>query len=182
MNRPIAMTRSAEFPIAARSDLSEAFSLIARRHTADVYRLAFRMTGSAPDADDLVQETFLRAWRGLPGFRGESAVRTWLIRILLNAAGERRRRRKLQQLSVESRDRRIPDPADDLARRDLVGRVLAAVHSLPRRQREAMLLRARGGLSYREIAEVMAIRPEVVKLHLVAARKKLGRKFGKEIS
>jgi len=182
MNWPIALvSQSAEIPLGEAVDLADAFSRVAREHAAGIYRLAFRMTGRAEDAEDLAQETFLRAWRGIRGFRGDARVRTWLIRILLNVAGERARRRRMARLTAEARDGRTGDPGEDLARRDLVRRVLAAVHSLPRRQREAMLLRARGGLSYRDIGEVMGIRPGVVKLHLVAARKRLARKFGNEI-
>jgi RNA polymerase sigma-70 factor (ECF subfamily) len=139
------------------------------------------MTGRADAADDLTQETFLRAWKGIRSFRGESTVRTWLIRILLNIAGERARRKRTVLLAIEVDDGRTADPGEDLARRDLVGRLLTAVDALPRRQREALLLRVRGGLSHREIAEVMKIKPGVVKLHLVAARKRLRKRFGTEI-
>ena len=180
MNWPIALA-SADLPFEEAADLADVFTRIARDHAAGVYRLAFRMTGREADAEDLTQETFLRAWRGLRSFRGDSRVRTWLIRILLNAATDRSRRRHPARLTTEARDVRGAEPADRLARRDLVRRVLEAVHALPRRQREAMLLRVRGELSYRDIGEVMGIRPGVVKLHLVAARKRLAAKFGAEI-
>lgn len=182
MNWPIALvSRTADIPLAESADRADAFTRIARDQAAGIFRLAFRLTGSEADAEDLTQETFLRAWRGLRSFRGDSRVRTWLIRILLNAATDRSRRRRTMRLTVEARDARGAEPADDLARRDFVRRVLAAVHGLPRRQREAMLLRVRGELSYRDIGEVMGIRPAVVKLHLAAARKRLAEKFGREI-
>ncbi len=182
MNWPIALTgQAADIPLGDAVDIADVFSRVARDHTAGIYRLAFRMTGREADADDLVQETFLRAWRGLGSFRGDSRVRTWLIRILLNAATDRSRRKRMALLTRETHDERGTEPADDLARRDLVHRVLVAVHALPKRQREAMLLRVRGELSYRDIGEVMGIRPAVVKLHLIAARKRLAAKFGAEI-
>jgi RNA polymerase sigma-70 factor (ECF subfamily) len=179
MNWPIALTSQAT---GESADLADLFGRVAREHAAGIYRLAFRLTGRTEAADDLTQETFLRAWKGIRSFRGESTVRTWLIRILLNTAGERARRKRTVLLAREVDDGRAVDPGVDLARRDLVRRLLVAVDALPRRQREALLLRVRGGLSHREISEVMKIRPGVVKLHLVAARKRLRRSFGDEIA
>jgi RNA polymerase sigma-70 factor (ECF subfamily) len=182
MNWPIALvSQSADIPLGETVELVDVFGHIAREHAAGIYRLAFRLSGSDADAQDLAQETFLRAWRGIRSFRGESRVRTWLIRILVNVAGEKARRKRMVRLTEEAGDRGRGDPGEDMARRDLVRRVLGAVHALPRRQREAMLLRVRGELSYRDIGEVMGIRPAVVKLHLVAARKRLAAKFGREI-
>lgn len=159
----------------------EAFAGIVREHAVSIFRMASRLVADPADAEDLVQETFLRAWRGIRRFRGEAKVRTWLTRILLNAARDRARRRRPASLSHET-----PAPGEDhgahgAARRDLLARVLAAIHVLPRRQRETLLLRARAGLSYAEIAELLGIRPGVVKVHLVRARRKLRKKFGHEI-
>jgi RNA polymerase sigma-70 factor (ECF subfamily) len=159
----------------------EAFAGIVREHAASISRLASRVVADPADAEDLVQETFLRAWRGIRRFRGDAKVRTWLARILLNAARDQARRRRPARLTGETPAPGRDHGAHGAARRDLLARVLAAVHALPRRQRETLLLRARAGLSYEEIAEMLAIRPGVVKLHLVRARKKLRRKFGHEI-
>jgi len=182
MNWPIALvSQSADLPFGEAVDLADVFSRIAREHASGIYRLAFRISGCDADAQDLAQETFLRAWRGIRSFRGDARVRTWLIRILLNVAGEKARRRRMVRLTTEAPDGRNGDPGEEFARRDLVRRVLGAVHALPRRQREAMLLRVRGELSYQDIGEVMGIRPGVVGLHLVAARKRLAATFGREI-
>ena len=164
---------------AHREDREE-FERLVAGHSAAIYRLALRITGSPADAEDLVQETFLRAWRGIRRFRGEARFRTWLTRILLNANANRRRS-LARPAPPEPPPGPNGDPAEATARRDLLGRVLDAVHSLPRRQRETILLRARAGLSVAEVAEVLGIGKGVVKVHLSRARRKLVRRFGSEI-
>lgn len=146
-----------------------------------VWRLARRLAATRADAEDLFQETFLRAWRGIRRFRGDAAISTWLTRILLNVAHDRRRRARPLPTAVAPPAPTGADPADGLARRELLGRVLAAIDRLPRRQRECLLLKARGGLAVREVAEVLGIGEAAVKSHLLAARKKLVRKFGREV-
>ena len=69
---------------AARAGDSAAFAELVRRHQGLVYRVALRMLGSDADAQDAAQDTFVRAWRGLHGFRGQSTVATWLYRIVTN--------------------------------------------------------------------------------------------------
>ena len=66
----------------------------AREHAGAMYRLALRLAASPADAEDLVQETFLRAWRGIGRFRGDSGLKTWLYRILLNTSHKLRKQRR----------------------------------------------------------------------------------------
>ena len=164
----------------ARREERAEFERLVTCHSASIYRLALRLTESPADAEDLVQETFLRAWRGIRRFRGESRYRTWLVRILLNAAANRRRALG-RAAPPEPPPGPNGDPAEATVRRELLRRVLDAVQALPRRQRETILLRARGGLSLDEIAEVLGIGKGVVKVHLHRARRKLLRRFGPEI-
>lgn len=156
----------------------DAFERLVAEHSDAVWRLALRLAPNRIDAEDLYQEAFLRAWRGIGRFRGEARFGTWITRILVNIAVDRIRRAPPPPAAPPAP--RAVDPADGLACRDLLGRVLSAVAELPRRQRESLLLRARGGLSVAEIARTMKIRPAAVKSHLVAARKKLVAKFGRE--
>lgn len=163
-----------------RDERRVAFQRLVREHLVALHGLARRLGPSAADAEDLVQETLLRAWRGERRFRKEADPRTWLYRILVNASRDRWRR-SLRQLRRERVPRPVEDPAGLAIQRDAVSRVLAAVGRLPRRQRECLLLRVRAGMSHREIGDLLGIQPGVVKLHLVHARKTLHRRFGAEV-
>ncbi len=187
MERPVEIAVPMASPppprtLAAGSDEDRrVFARLVREHAGVLPALARRLAGDAAEAEDLVQETYLRAWRGLPRFRAEARFRTWLCRILLNVARDHHRRRPPVP-GAGAPAREGPDPAEGLARRDLLRRVLSAVDALPPRQREALLLRVQGGLSYREIAKVLGIRRGVVREHLVRARKKLLARFAKEVA
>ena len=163
---------------AARSPDRSMFDRWAREHTPTLLRLAVKLTETRSDAEDLVQETFLRAWKGLGKFRGDAEPRTWLYRILVNAS--HRIRKRARRPVLDPPRKRVADPAEAFGRRELLGRVLEAVDSLPRRQRETLLLRASAGLSYRQISLAMSIKQTAVKSHLVQARRKLLRRFGRE--
>ncbi len=154
----------------------EAFERLVRDHASRVHALARRL-GPRGEAEDLVQETFVRAWRGLHRFRREAELGTWLYRILLNLCRDRFRR-LAQREKVPPTPAGSVDPALRAARRDLLDRVLLAVDDLPPRQREALWLRVRAELSYADIASVMGVRKGSVKSHLVAARRALVERFG----
>src|SRR5262245_55256323 len=82
----------------------EAFAGIVARYRRDIYRLSYRMTGNHQDADDVAQETFLRAYRALPRFRGDSALKTWLFRIALNLSinvGRSRASRRVEEQPLD---------------------------------------------------------------------------------
>jgi len=158
-----------------------AFARLVHEHASILHGVALRLVSRPADAEDAVQETFLRAWRGLDRFRHEAGPRTWLFRILLNACHDRRRRGLLQRRE-RSCERTLPaDPARRTARRELVDRVFDAVDELPRRQRECLLLRVRAGLGYADIASLLEIGIGSVKSHLVQGRRALVRRFGEEL-
>jgi RNA polymerase sigma-70 factor (ECF subfamily) len=180
---PIALsgaTRDFASGAAARDDCRDAFEEIVRNHGAALFALAARLTASRNDAEDLAQEALLRAWRSIHRFRGEADVRTWLYRIVVNAHRSMWKRPSLALMTDD-----IPQPGrgpvEAASRRDLLSRVLRAIDALPKRQRQSILLRVRGGLSIAEIAAVMTIGRGAVKSHLVHARRKLFRRFGAEI-
>jgi RNA polymerase sigma-70 factor, ECF subfamily len=176
---PFPLPRPA-FPAAEalREQRREVFDACVRGESDRLYRLACRLTGRAADAEDLLQEAFLRGWRAIDRFRGESELSTWLYRIILNLSRNRRRRDTEALPEVPGPG---AEPTDALARRDLLSRVMAEVDALPRRQREALLLRAAAGLGYREIAGVMRITDVAVKSHLAQARKRLAARFPGEV-
>jgi len=183
MSTPVELTlrMSSRGRVSPNGDVDRArFEALVADHGAALLRLATRLTASRADAEDLAQETLLRAWRGLRSFRGEARLRTWLFRILRNVWLDRKP--ALRPLGgAELPSPAETSPARTLARREAVGRILDGVRELPPRQRECLVLRVRGGLTYEEIAGVMGIRKGAVKSHLVHARRKLLRRFGPEL-
>jgi RNA polymerase sigma-70 factor (ECF subfamily) len=124
------------------------------RHWLSAWRLAFSVTGSATVADDVAQDAFERAFRGLAGFNGRSSFRTWLSRIVLNQAADvGRRQRRLEPL--EAADRPAGEWSDEAAIRDRD--VFDAVLALPLERRTIVVLRYWVRHSPPEIAEIVGI-------------------------
>lgn len=153
----------------------EAFGEIVDRHGAALFRYALRMLdGDAAAAEDAVQEALARAWRALPGFRGDAALRTWLFTITGNVALADRRRRR--PVPVDDRLLAVVpapahrDPYRQVESAELRRALGAALGELPWRQRACWLLREGEGLSYEEIADVLGTTPTVVRGQLHRAR------------
>ena len=162
-----------------RQALEELF----RRYRQPAYRVAYRLLGHEADALDAVQEGFVKALTHLHGFQGRSSFKTWLLRVVSNAAldlGRQRGRREALSLEAarasESADLHLQtadDPGRGLERADLrvlLGRALA---TLSEAQRQTFVLYADAGLSYREVAEVMGTSIGTVMSRLYYARQKL---------
>jgi RNA polymerase sigma-70 factor (ECF subfamily) len=156
-----------------------AFDDIVREHRREIYGVARRILGSHEDADEAAQEAFLRAWRALDRFRGEAALRTWLIRIVLNVSRtmltKRRESRSLEEAGGISAAG--PGAEERLGCDELSRRVREAVTRLPPRQREVVLLKVFSGLTYHEVARVMEISEGAVKAHLHQAVSNLRRRM-----
>jgi RNA polymerase sigma-70 factor (ECF subfamily) len=132
-----------------------AFDALVVRHRAATYRLAHRLTGRHEDADDLAQEAFLRAYRGLHRFRGESKFRTWMARILVNLAiNARRARRAAVPLEEAAGQAAVTGEGPE---RTLRRQVRQAVRRLPRRQRQILMLKVYEEMKFIEIADVTGI-------------------------
>jgi RNA polymerase sigma-70 factor, ECF subfamily len=159
-------------------------------HERMVYQLAFHLLGDRDEALDLAQEVFLRVFRTLPSFRGQSALRTWIYRIVINQARNRqrwwRRRRRSDQVQLEHHvlehgelrqqtDAESPDRA--LARKELAAKLWTALDHLPFDQRTVIVLREIDGLSYDEIADSLAVAIGTVKSRLTRARQTLRREL-----
>jgi RNA polymerase sigma-70 factor (ECF subfamily) len=132
-----------------------AFDALVVRHRAAIYCLAHRLTGRHEDADDLAQEAFLRAYRGLHRFRGESRFRTWMTRILVNLAiNSRRARRATVPLEEAAGQTAVTGEGPETTLRR---QVRQAVRRLPRRQRQILMLKVYEEMKFIEIADVTGI-------------------------
>lgn len=155
-------------------------------HQRLVYQLATNLLGDPQEALDLSQEVFLRVFRTLPTFRGQSSLRTWIYRITVNQAKNRqrwwRRRRRGQQVSLDEHVRdhgELPaepvgsSPDRMLRQKELGDRLREALESLPFDQKTAIVLREVDGLSYEEIAFSLGVAVGTVKSRLARARESL---------
>jgi RNA polymerase sigma-70 factor (ECF subfamily) len=165
-----------------------------RRYRQVAYRVAFRLLGQEADALDAVQDGFVKALTHLEGFRRQSSFKTWLLRVVSNAAldlGRRRRRRDAQSLNnSHETDIRFPrggrsvdwlDPSFGLEQADLRKRIDAALSTLPSAQRQTFVLHVDGELSYREVADVLGISIGTVMSRLFYARQKLRVYFEQQV-
>lgn len=155
-------------------------------HERMVYTLALHLLGDRDEALDLSQEVFLRVFRTLHSFRGQSALKTWIYRIVVNQARNRqrfwRRRRRADQVSLDQHvaehgDLRQPgdgsSPDRAFARKELASRLWSALNALPFDQRTVIVLREIDGLSYDEIAFSLGVAVGTVKSRLTRARQVL---------
>jgi RNA polymerase sigma-70 factor (ECF subfamily) len=153
-----------------------AFEALIREHQRMIHSLTFRMTGSLADADDLAQETFIRAYRQLASYRGTSKFSTWLYRIAINLCLNWRQREK-QRVEVHSdwADLNGLSAASEPAPSGsgLNGRVHAALLKLPGKQRAAIMLTIYDGLNHAEAAEALGCSETTVSWRVFVARRKL---------
>jgi len=168
----------------AAGDESACADLVAE-HQRMVFGLAFHLLGDRDEALDLSQEVFLRVFRTLGSFRGQSALRTWIYRIVINQARNRqrwwRRRHRSEQVSLDEHLRQCGElvapedmPADRLlASKETATFIWQALERLPFDQRTALILREIDGLRYEEIAFSLNIAVGTVKSRLTRARQAL---------
>ena len=154
-------------------------------HQRMVYGLAFNLLGNRDDALDLSQDVFLRVFRTLPRFRGQSALRTWIYRIVVNQARNRqrwwRRRHRAEQVSLDDYLRNFGDlearqdilPDRLLASKETAAKIWQAMDRLSFEQRTALILREVDGLRYDEIAYSLDVAVGTVKSRLTRARQTL---------
>jgi RNA polymerase sigma-70 factor (ECF subfamily) len=170
---------------AAQSGDQAAFGNLVRLFSRDVYGRAFSILRNHQDADDVVQETFLRVYRALPGFRFESSFRTWLITIATRQALNYRERitQHHDSLEEEGADGPFEHPAlrveatqgDALADQEARRLLHKALPNLPKRQREALSLKLQHDWKYDQIAREMGTSVGSVKAHIFHAIQNLTR-------
>ena len=167
---------------AGRGD-EEAFAALMEDNQKRVYSLALRMTGNPEDAAELSQEAFLRAWRGLGQFQGESSFSTWLYRLTSNVCidflqKEKRRRDISMTVSLEdeeeARQAQLPDerysPQQALKRSELRQAVRDGLNTLSPEHRQVLVLRELEGRSYGEIAALLGLEEGTVKSRIARGR------------
>jgi RNA polymerase sigma-70 factor (ECF subfamily) len=168
---------------AAASGSRDAFDAIVERHQRAIYQLCYRFVGRHEEANDLAQDVFLRAYRGMKQFKGGAALRTWLYRIGINVCLNRvaSRRPAIEPLD-EHRGVRDPgaDPASLLLGAERTERVRAAIRRLPPKQRATLVLRVYQELSHREIAVILGGTEGAVKANFFHALRNLRKLLGGE--
>jgi RNA polymerase sigma-70 factor, ECF subfamily len=170
----------------AKAGHHDAFRQLVERHSRAVFRVAYRLTGREEDAEDVVQETFLRAFRQIGQFESRSSFATWLYRIAFNCAHDLLRQRPNPKLrtsldvEVDGRTRlEIADsspsanPAQVLASRQLGERLHAAMADLTEQERAAFVMRHHEGLSITEIGQALDLGTSAAKHSIFRAVKKL---------
>ena len=171
------MTRTDEELVArSRSGDQDSFNQLIVRWERPIYALAYRVLGREEDARDVCQDTFLRAYRALPGFKGQAKFSSWLYRIALNLCRDWIRRQQRAPVSQMPED---IDPAellaeteptesieDLVARRELSAIVADAMKSLSDEQRTAIILKEYHGMTFQEIAELQGCPLSTVKTRL----------------
>ena len=148
---------------------ADAFVELVERHDLSHRRLAFRLLGDSGRMDDVLQEAYVRAFRALPRFRGDSSLETWLYRIVYNACVDDLRRRREHETLEEWDDRLAATPEEPEERLDLA----AALASLPPELRAVVLLVDAEGLSYAEAADVLGAPAGTIASRLNRARSHL---------
>lgn len=154
-----------------------AFEALVRDHAGAVFGFVLRRVGDRSRAEDLAQETFLRAWRAREGFRGEATSRAWLMAIASNVIRDDARRRRRRPEEVEPAFGDVPatgaDPAARAEHAEAIERLREALGQMNPAHREIFLLRERDGLSYAEIARVLRVPIGSVMSGLSRARERL---------
>ncbi|NNM46226.1 RNA polymerase sigma factor [Knoellia koreensis] len=167
---------------AARLGDRLAFEELLSRHGPGLYRYAVRSTRNVADAQDVVQEAFVGAWRGLDGFDGRSSVRTWLFAILHRKIVDQHRRRPPEDPVAELPDDdpharpsvgSSPGPFETTSSAELVRALDVALRKLPYRQRACWILVEVDGLTQPEVARVLGMTPDAVRGQLFRGRRAL---------
>lgn len=158
----------------ARSGDRAAFDELVRRYQKKVYRIAFGVLRSTHDADDAVQDVFLRAYRYLPSFEASRSFESWLMGIAMNQARTLRGRRR----APPGETARIALPGKPAPDSEMHAAALQAVSALPEKQREAMLLYLNTELTTHEIGEILGCSRGAAGVHLHRARAALRKALG----
>lgn len=177
MNAPDPSNEEGDLALIARwkaGDQRAAAALVSR-HAPSLARFAVSF-GARDDVEELVQDTFVRAFASIDGFRGDSSFRTWLFTIERRLLLDRKRAEKREGESVELRDDTASvefDALDELVASESGRRIVAALNALTRTQREVFMLRVNEGMAYRQVAEALGTTEGAARVHYHQAVRKI---------
>ena len=166
----------------AQADDERAFGELVHRYESKVYSLALKMLRNPEDAEDVLQDTFLRAYRGIKSFQGHSTFSTWIYRITANSALMRLRKKQLPMVSIDDADERetpiniadwSPSPVEQLLSQETQVAMNEAIEALPPEFRQVFVLRDIEELSNAEVADILDLSVAAVKSRLHRARLKV---------
>ena len=166
----------------SQEDDERAFGELVSRYESKVYSLALKMLRNPEDAEDVLQDTFLRAYRGIKSFKGNSTFSTWIYRITANSALMRLRKRQLPTVSIDDADEReapiniadwAPGPVEQMLNQETQAAMTEAIDALPPEFRQVFVLRDIEELSNAEVAEILDLSVAAVKSRLHRARLKV---------
>lgn len=175
----------------AQQDDERAFGALVTRYESKVYSLAMKMLRNPEDAEDVLQDTFLRAYRGIKSFKGNSTFSTWIYRITANSALMRLRKKQLPQVSIEDSDERetpisivdwAPGPVEQLLNQEMQRVMDEAIEALPPEFRQVFILRDVEELSNADVAEILDLSVAAVKSRLHRARLKVRNRLAQYFS
>lgn len=175
----------------AQEDDERSFGELVTRYESKVYSLAMKMLRNPEDAEDVLQETFLRAYRGIKSFKGNSTFSTWIYRITANSALMRLRKKQLPQVSIEDSDERdtpisiadwAPGPVEQLLNQEMHQVMDEAIDALPPEFRQVFILRDVEEMSNAEVAEILDLSVAAVKSRLHRARLKVRNRLAQYFS
>jgi RNA polymerase sigma-70 factor (ECF subfamily) len=182
--KPLAELDDVDLVSAAVGGNREAFDVIVARHRRAVYQVCYRFVNNHEDASDLAQDAFVRAWRGMKNFKGQSALSTWLYRIAVNVCLNRVSARTVATEPIESTeqvaDARIEGAQHAMIREERAVAVRKAIAELPRKQRATLILRAYHDLSHQQIADILGSSVGAVKANFFHALANLKKNLGSE--
>jgi len=177
--RSIERVTDEELVLLARQGDPDAFDQLVARHQSAVYRAALAALRVREDAEEVAQDAFIRAWRALDRFRGESSFRTWILRITWNRAiSKRRGLAGWFRRATPIDDVAEPAAADDsqhaaVQNAELHAQIVSAIHALSPKLRDALLLAQSGDYQYDEIARMLGVPLGTVKWRISEARRKV---------
>lgn len=166
---------------AFRAGRREAFDEIVTRHRKQIYQLCYRFVRNHEDASDLAQDVFVRAFKGLQKFKGDSSLATWLYRVGVNACLNRVTAKKQREAPIHAAERidaGAIDPLQEVLRSERVDKVREAIRKLPPKQRATLMLRIYQECSHEEIAAALGGTVGAAKANLFHALGNLRRALG----
>ncbi len=166
----------------------QAYRHLTERHRANIFHIVYKIVRDQETANDLVQETFMKAFSSLSTYRSEYRFSTWLYKIAANCSIDFLRKKRIQALSLDrhlddstTREMEVPDysyhPEKDLMRKEQRYNIEEAIESLPTKYREVIVYRHKDDKSYEEIADLLGIPLGTVKARIFRARELLKKKL-----